>query len=270
MNLDSKLFDATLDLERVKVSVRTLVKLSRQEQSAIIRTLNEFGFLLLRSEQGEDRQELPRSRSCSAAPPPPARRRRRHRANQQCAVCQRLPRLHAAGAQAAHRRRFSRHPGAIVQPAMRAQRPGGRGDPAGQRRTGLRAPAPAHADQASRPAARRRPDHRAQAPEQHPAGVPPERRGAGHQVPAERRGGRGGRAPCGGGGLRRTGGGARGSGLPTADQARAGEILVLDNTAVLHGRTAFCANELREMRRLNFDGHGRLRAELELGFKVGL
>ncbi|WP_436599058.1 TauD/TfdA family dioxygenase [Pseudomonas aeruginosa] len=49
-----------------------------------------------------------------------------------------------------------------------------------------------------------------------------------------------------------------------------GEILVLDNTAVLHGRTAFCANELREMRRLNFDGHGRLRAELELGFKVGL
>lgn len=58
MNLDSKLFDATLDLERVKVSVRTLVKLSRQEQSAIIRTLNEFGFLLLRSEQGEDRQEL--------------------------------------------------------------------------------------------------------------------------------------------------------------------------------------------------------------------
>ncbi|MEN1522454.1 hypothetical protein AAIH38_33305, partial [Pseudomonas aeruginosa] len=40
MNLDSKLFDATLDLERVKVSVRTLVKLSRQEQSAIIRTLN--------------------------------------------------------------------------------------------------------------------------------------------------------------------------------------------------------------------------------------
>ncbi|WP_204275056.1 hypothetical protein, partial [Stenotrophomonas maltophilia] len=44
MNLDSKLFDATLDLERVKVSVRTLVKLSRQEQSAIIRTLNEFGF----------------------------------------------------------------------------------------------------------------------------------------------------------------------------------------------------------------------------------
>lgn len=32
MNLDSKLFDATLDLERVKVSVRTLVKLSRQEQ----------------------------------------------------------------------------------------------------------------------------------------------------------------------------------------------------------------------------------------------
>ncbi len=39
---------------------------------------------------------------------------------------------------------------------------------------------------------------------------------------------------------------------------------------VLHGRTAFCANELREMRRLNFDGHGRLRAELELGFKVGL
>ncbi|MCR7504143.1 TauD/TfdA family dioxygenase, partial [Pseudomonas aeruginosa] len=58
MNLDSKLFDATLDLERVKVSVRTLVKLSRQEQSAIIRTLNEFGFLLLRSEHGEDRQEL--------------------------------------------------------------------------------------------------------------------------------------------------------------------------------------------------------------------
>ncbi|MGA4816849.1 hypothetical protein ACPA9J_26760 [Pseudomonas aeruginosa] len=55
----------------MKVSVRTLVKLSRQEQSAIIRTLNEFGFLLLRSEQGEDRQELPRSRSCSAARPHP-------------------------------------------------------------------------------------------------------------------------------------------------------------------------------------------------------
>lgn len=270
MNLDSKLFDATLDLERVKVSVRTLVKLSRQEQSAIIRTLNEFGFLLLRSEQGEDRQELLALKELFGRAAPT-------RAPTPTASCRSAMRGMSAATSAPRRWSTSCTPTALSSTPRSncaacnaCATPGRAGDSAGQRRTGLRAPAPAHADQASRPAARRRPDHRAQAPEQHPAGVPPERRGAGHQVPAERRGGRGGRASCGGGGLRRTGGGARGSGLPTADQARAGEILVLDNTAVLHGRTAFCANELREMRRLNFDGHGRLRAELELGFKVGL
>lgn len=50
MNLDSKLFDTTLNFERVKISVKTLMKLPCQEQSAIIQTFNGFGSLLLRNE----------------------------------------------------------------------------------------------------------------------------------------------------------------------------------------------------------------------------
>lgn len=44
------------------------------------------------------------------------------------------------------------------------------------------------------------------------------------------------------------------------------DILIADNTAIVHGRTAFPSDEKRTMRRLNFDASGPLCANLSLGF----
>ena len=45
-----------------------------------------------------------------------------------------------------------------------------------------------------------------------------------------------------------------------------GQVLIGDNTAVVHGRTSFPPDELREMRRLNFDGTGPLCVRMGFGF----
>lgn len=44
------------------------------------------------------------------------------------------------------------------------------------------------------------------------------------------------------------------------------DISIADNTAIVHGRTAFPSDEKRTMRRLNFDASGPLCANLSLGF----
>ncbi|HCK4362555.1 TPA: TauD/TfdA family dioxygenase [Pseudomonas aeruginosa] len=271
MNLDSKLFDATLDLERVKVSVRTLVKLFRQEQSAIIRTLNEFGFLLLRSEHGEDRQELlalkelfgraaphPRADADGIVPISNARYVSGYLGSTPLEH-----KLHTDGA-------FLDTPEQLCSlQCVRNAREGGE--------TLL-----ASAGLAFERLRRRMPTKhlgllRGDAltiVRKHQSSTQPVFRLNGEALGIK---------------FRQNDGAAEVVEHPVAVEAFAelvaaledpacqlriklepGEILVLDNTAVLHGRTAFCANELREMRRLNFDGHGRLRAELELGFKVGL
>lgn len=271
MNLDSKLFDATLDLERVKVSVRTLVKLSRQEQSAIIRTLNEFGFLLLRSEHGEDRQELlalkelfgraaphPRADADGIVPISNARYVSGYLGSTPLEH-----KLHTDGA-------FLDIPEQLCSlQCVRNAREGGE--------TLL-----ASAGLAFERLRRRMPTKhlgllRGDAltiVRKHQSSTQPVFRLNGEALGIK---------------FRQNDGAAEVVEHPVAVEAFAelvaaledpacqlriklepGEILVLDNTAVLHGRTAFCANELREMRRLNFDGHGRLRAELELGFKVGV
>ncbi|GAA3168023.1 hypothetical protein GCM10017688_15270 [Streptomyces ramulosus] len=46
----------------------------------------------------------------------------------------------------------------------------------------------------------------------------------------------------------------------------AGDILIADNTAVVHGRTSFPPHEPRNMRRLNFDATGPACARLVFGF----
>lgn len=48
-----------------------------------------------------------------------------------------------------------------------------------------------------------------------------------------------------------------------------GDILIADNTALVHGRTSFPPNEVRDMRRLNFDASGSLCEYLSLGIKAG-
>jgi len=45
-----------------------------------------------------------------------------------------------------------------------------------------------------------------------------------------------------------------------------GQVLIGDNTAVVHGRTSFPPDEVREMRRLNFDGTGPLCVRMGFGF----
>jgi alpha-ketoglutarate-dependent taurine dioxygenase len=45
-----------------------------------------------------------------------------------------------------------------------------------------------------------------------------------------------------------------------------GQVLIADNTAILHGRYAFAAGSPRHMRRLNFDATGPLCSQLQLGF----
>ncbi|KVK84294.1 TauD/TfdA family dioxygenase [Burkholderia sp. MSMB1498] len=45
-----------------------------------------------------------------------------------------------------------------------------------------------------------------------------------------------------------------------------GQILIGDNTAVTHGRTGYPPDQRRNMRRLNFDGHGALERQLVFGF----
>jgi alpha-ketoglutarate-dependent taurine dioxygenase len=47
---------------------------------------------------------------------------------------------------------------------------------------------------------------------------------------------------------------------------RPGQILIGDNTAIVHGRTPFPSEEVREMRRLNFDGSGPLCVRMGFGF----
>jgi alpha-ketoglutarate-dependent taurine dioxygenase len=47
----------------------------------------------------------------------------------------------------------------------------------------------------------------------------------------------------------------------------AGQILVIDNTAVLHGRTAFPPTEPRKLNRLTFSGDSEFAATLTFGFK---
>ncbi len=219
MNLDSKLFDATLDLERVKVSVRTLVKLSRQEQSAIIRTLNEFGFLLLRSEQGEDRQELlalkelfgraaphPRADADGIVPISNARYVSGYLGSTPLEH-----KLHTDGA-------FLDTPEQLCSlQCVRNAREGGE--------TLL-----ASAGLAFERLRRRMPTKhlgllRGDAltiVRKHQSSTQPVFRLNGEALGIKFRQNDGAAASCGGGGLRRTGGGARGSGLPTADQARAG------------------------------------------------
>lgn len=270
MNLDSKLFDATLDLERVKVSVRTLVKLSRQEQSAIIRTLNEFGFLLLRSEQGEDRQELLALKELFGRAAPT-------RAPTPTASCRSAMRGMSAATSAPRRWSTSCTPTALSStPRSNCAACNACATP-GRAETLL-----ASAGLAFERLRRRMPTKhlgllRGDAltiVRKHQSSTQPVFRLNGEALGIK---------------FRQNDGAAEVVEHPVAVEAFAelvaaledpacqlriklepGEILVLDNTAVLHGRTAFCANELREMRRLNFDGHGRLRAELELGFKVGL
>jgi alpha-ketoglutarate-dependent taurine dioxygenase len=47
----------------------------------------------------------------------------------------------------------------------------------------------------------------------------------------------------------------------------AGDILIGDNTAIVHGRTSFPHTEKRDMRRMNFDGSGAACARLVFGFR---
>ncbi|MEV0375114.1 TauD/TfdA family dioxygenase [Streptomyces sp. NPDC050636] len=46
----------------------------------------------------------------------------------------------------------------------------------------------------------------------------------------------------------------------------AGDILIADNTAIVHGRTSFAPHEPRNMRRLNFDATGPACARMIFGF----
>jgi alpha-ketoglutarate-dependent taurine dioxygenase len=47
---------------------------------------------------------------------------------------------------------------------------------------------------------------------------------------------------------------------------RPGQVLIGDNTAIVHGRTSFPPDQSREMRRLNFDGSGPLCVRMAFGF----
>ena len=49
---------------------------------------------------------------------------------------------------------------------------------------------------------------------------------------------------------------------------RKGQIIVIDNGAILHGRTAFPANDPREMQRLFFSGSSGANQKLVLGFSA--
>jgi alpha-ketoglutarate-dependent taurine dioxygenase len=45
-----------------------------------------------------------------------------------------------------------------------------------------------------------------------------------------------------------------------------GQVLIVDNTALVHGRTSYAPNEPRNMRRLNFDASGPLCTRMIFGF----
>ncbi|NEQ84416.1 MAG: TauD/TfdA family dioxygenase [Moorea sp. SIO2I5] len=47
-----------------------------------------------------------------------------------------------------------------------------------------------------------------------------------------------------------------------------GQILITDNTSVLHGRTGFSINSTRKLNRLNFDGLSQYYSRLLFGFKT--
>lgn len=47
-----------------------------------------------------------------------------------------------------------------------------------------------------------------------------------------------------------------------------GNILVVDNTSVLHGRTGFSPNSLRKLNRLNFDGISSYSSKILFGFEA--
>jgi alpha-ketoglutarate-dependent taurine dioxygenase len=49
----------------------------------------------------------------------------------------------------------------------------------------------------------------------------------------------------------------------------AGQVLIADNTALVHGRTPFPPDEPRDMRRLNFDASGPLCQHMVFGFGPG-
>jgi alpha-ketoglutarate-dependent taurine dioxygenase len=49
----------------------------------------------------------------------------------------------------------------------------------------------------------------------------------------------------------------------------AGQVLIVDNTALVHGRTPFSPDEPRDMRRLNFDASGPLCQHMVFGFGPG-
>ena len=46
-----------------------------------------------------------------------------------------------------------------------------------------------------------------------------------------------------------------------------GQILITDNTSILHGRTGFSINSTRKLNRLNFDGLSQYYSRLLFGFK---